>query len=331
MTAVLNSIDSAIAIVDSKDLKLSAFNKMYIKEAEVNEHAAMGLCCGDIALKKPLSCDRFCEECPVTLTMRTGEHTARESVRRGADGTVKYMEISAYPVKDETGNILHVVHIAKDITCRKQAELSRLEEQQVWRMSAERQVVETQLRMLQAQIEPHFLFNTLANIMSLIDTEPKSAMRMLQHLTSSLRLSLERSREDTSTLGQEADVLRDYLSIFKMRLGPRLDFAIEIPGELFDLPFPPMLLQPLVENAIKHGIDPNIEGGRITVKGEKSEGVLRLSVSDTGLGFSDAMNADGLGLENVRARLHALYSAGASLLLEENIPRGAIATIEVPL
>jgi LytS/YehU family sensor histidine kinase len=185
--------------------------------------------------------------------------------------------------------------------------------------------------MLQAQIEPHFLFNTLANVISLIDREQNSAKTMLQHLTNSLRLALERSREDISTLEQESEVLRDYLSIFKMRLGPRLDFTIEIPDDLLKLPFPPMLIQPLVENAVKHGIEPKIDGGRILVKAIKTNGLLRLSVSDTGLGFSDPMNTDGLGLENVRARLHALYTVGAGLVLEQNVPCGTTATIEVPL
>ncbi len=126
-------------------------------------------------------------------------------------------------------------------------------------------------------------------------------------------------------------MLRDYLSIFKMRLGTRLDFAIEIPGELLKLPFPPMLLQPLVENAIKHGIEPKVDGGIVAIRAEKSDGRLRLSVSDTGLGFRNKLNDHGLGIENVKARLQALYSANAGLILEENTPSGVTAIIEVPL
>jgi PAS domain S-box-containing protein len=331
VTAVLNSINAAIAIVDSKDMRISACNKVFIGESQAGENDVMGRRCDDVAHRRPLPCNQLCEECPVTLTMRTREYAARESIHHCADSSVKYIDISAYPIKDDTGNVLHVVYIAQDITERKEAENSRLKEQQVRRMSAERQVVETRLRMLQAQIEPHFLFNTLANIISLIDKEPKSAKNTLQHLTRSLRLSLERSRENESTLEQEAKILRDYLSIFKMRLGPRLDFTIEIPVELLKQPFPPMLLQPLVENAIKHGIEPKVEGGSVAIKAEKLDGLLRLSVSDTGLGFSDPMNAHGLGLENVKARLQALYNVNASLILEENTPCGATAIIEVPL
>ncbi len=331
MTAVLNSINSAIAIVDSKDMRILASNKAFIRESGTDDNEAIGMRCNDVAHKRLLPCDQRCEECPVTLSMKMRAYTAREIIHHDADGTVKYMDISAYPIKDDTGNVQHIVHIAQDITERKRAEKTRLEEQQLRRMSAEQKLVETQLRMLQAQIEPHFLFNTLANVISLIDKEPQSAKNVLQHLTRSLRLSLERSREDVSTLEQEAEMLRDYLSIFKMRLGPRLDFIIEIPDELLTLPFPPMLLQPLVENAIKHGIEPKVEGGRVTIKAEKPDGVLRLSVSDTGLGLAEAINSQGMGLENVKARLQALYNARASLVLEENLPCGVVATIEVPL
>ncbi len=331
LTTVLNSINAAIAIVDTKDMTISAYNRAFIGAAEVHAKGVLSWHCNDMAQKRLLPCHQLCDECPVKETMRTGEDSARESIHYSASGSTKYMDIRVYSVKDDSGDVLHVVYIAQDITERKQAENFRLEEQQVRRMAAERQVVETQLRMLQAQIEPHFLFNTLANIISLIDKEPKSAKNMLEHLTRSLRLSLERSREDLSTLRQEGDMLRDYLSIFKMRLGPRLDFTIEIPPGLLDVPFPPMLLQPLVENAIKHGIEPKVEGGRIAITVEKSDGMLRLSVFDNGLGFSKPINARGLGLENVQARLRALYNTSASFVLEENIPSGATATIEVPL
>ncbi len=331
MTAVLNSINAAIAIVDAKDMSISAFNKMFIGGSTADEHDIIGRRCDDVSQRRPLPCDRLCNECPVTLTIRTGEYSARETLHSSADGSAKYIDIRAYPIKDDAGNVLQAVRVVQDITERKQAENSRLEEQQLRRMSAERQVVETQLRMLQAQIEPHFLFNTLANVMSLIEKEPRSAKNMLQHLTRSLRLSLQRSREHESTLEQEATMLRDYLSIFKMRLGTRLDFAIEIPEELLKLPFPPMLLQPLVENAIKHGIEPKVDGGVVAIKAEKSDGRLRLSVSDTGLGFCNKINDQGLGIENVKARLQALYSINAGLILEENTPCGVTAIIEVPL
>ncbi len=199
------------------------------------------------------------------------------------------------------------------------------------RLSAERQVVEAQLRALQAQIEPHFLFNTLANIISLVDREPAAAKRMLQYFTAYLRRSLQRSRTGASTLGHEASMLRDYLGIFKLRLGPRLEFSIEIPDELAGLPLPPMLLQPLVENSIIHGIEPKVEGGTITVTAEKRGAMLRLMISDTGLGFSDVVKGNGVGIENVKSRLRALYADRAALVLEDNEPCGVTARIEVPV
>lgn len=331
MTTVLNSINAAIAIVDSKSMNIVACNRVFLRTAEFNEREVIGRRCEEIVHKKSLPCNRVCDECPVTLVTRTGVNAAHETIHRGAYHEEKYVEMSAFPIRNDTGSVVQVVHVARDITKRKQAENSRLEEQQVRRMSAERRVVETQLRMLQAQIEPHFLFNTLANVVSLIDTQPQSAKDMLGHLTASLRLSLQRSRADVSTLAQEADMLRDYLSIYKMRLGQRLNFTIDIPRDLLELPFPPMLLQPLVENAIIHGIEPKLEGGCITIKAEKADGLLRLSVSDTGLGFSELVKVHGLGLENVEARLQALYRVGASLTLKENVPCGATATIEAPL
>jgi PAS domain S-box-containing protein len=331
LATVLNSIDAAIAIVDSKDMRILAFNDMFIRHVETGEQEVAGSRCTELAQRRPLPCGRVCKDCPVPLAMRTGEHACREIVLPSGDGAKRYIEFRAYPVKDETGKAVQVVHVAQDITDRKQAEHERLEEQQVRRVYAERRLVETQLRMLQAQIEPHFLFNTLGNVISFIDRDPRSAKELLQHITTSLRLSLRRSREDVSTLAQEAEMLSSYLGIFKMRLGARLDFIIDIPGELLELPFPPMLLQPLVENAVIHGIEPKVEGGRVEIKAEKSNGLLRISVSDTGLGFSDAVNTHGLGLENVKARLQGLYKNGAGLILEENTPCGAIATIEVPL
>jgi CHASE1-domain containing sensor protein len=330
LATVLNSIDAAIAIVDSKDMRILAFNDVFTRYAETGAQEVAGARCTELAQMKPLPCGRFCKDCPVMIAICTGERARREIVLPGGDDTKKYIELGAYPVRDETGKAVQVVHVAQDITDRKQAENARIEEQQLQRISAERRLAESQLRMLQAQIEPHFLFNTLANVVSLIDKDPKSAKEMLQHITTSLRLSLRRSRENVTTLDQEAELLRSYLSIFKMRLGSRLDFIIDIPGDLLELPFPPMLLQPLVENSVIHGIEPKVEGGRIEIRAERSNGFLRISVSDTGLGFSDPVNANGFGLENVKARLHGLYK-NAGLILEENTPRGVIATIEVPL
>jgi sensor histidine kinase YesM len=214
---------------------------------------------------------------------------------------------------------------------RKQAEAARIREQELRRMAAERQLVETQLRMLQAQIEPHFLFNTLAHIITLIGKEPKKAAAMLHHLTETFRVSLHRSRQGASTLGQEIDLLRDYLSIHRMRMGERLRFTFDVPKDLLGLPLPPLLLQPLVENAVMHGIESSVEGGSIAISAERMpEGGVRIVVGDTGKGLSVTSKKGGVGLSNVRERLDALYGSKARLILSENSPCGLQAAIEVP-
>ena len=329
ISTVLNSINSAIVIIDANEMRVLACNKVFVRETAGDEKAIIGRRCSE--LDHARSCRHSCADCAVTRAAETGAYARRESLYRDANGIERYAEVRAFPVKDHAARVTQIVYTAEDITERKQAENALLQEQQIQRMSAERRVVETQLRMLQAQIEPHFLFNTLANAISLIDTEQKAAKEMLQHLTKSLRLSLELSREGTSTLRQEAEMLKTYLSIFKLRMGDRLEFTIETPEEVLDLPIPPMLLQPLVENAVKHGIEPKVEGGCIHIKAQKANSRLRITISDTGLGFAENMQLQGFGLENVTSRLHALYNEGASLKLEENIPCGVAATIEVPL
>jgi PAS domain S-box-containing protein len=331
IATVLNSIDSAIAIINCDDRTLLACNAAFLKVPGSGEQSVTGRRCEEITGKKNWPCNRACDLCPVTQTMRTGESAGQESTLTDPAGIQRHIEMKAYPVKNDAGKAVQVVQVAQDVTERRRAEQSRLKEQEVRRISAERQVVETQLRMLQAQVEPHFLFNTLANIISIIEKDPKLAQEMLRHLTKTLRHALLRSREEVSTLAQEAELLENYLSIFKVRMGLRLDYSVNIPQEIMMLPFPPMLLQPLVENALKHGIEPKIEGGSITIKAEKSGGLLRISVIDTGLGFSDPADSDGMGLENVRARLRALYKDEARLILEDNVPSGLSATIEVPL
>lgn len=324
---VLNSIDAAISIIGSKDLKILACNKVFMQEAGVEEEI-VGKPCHEVLYKRVPTCR---EECIVRRAMETGEHAVREHIDYSSDGAERHREVSVFPVKDATGSVIQIVHVSQDITERKQVEQARLQEQEMRRLSAERQVVEAQLRILQAQIEPHFLFNTLANIVSLVDNEPAAAKQMLQYFTTYLRQSLQQSRKDSSTLGQEADLLKGYLSIFKLRLGPRLQFKIDIPEGLRELPVPPMLLQPLVENSIIHGIEPKVEGGTITVAAERHETLLRLVISDTGLGFTDLVKANGMGINNVKSRLQALYADRAGLVLDENTPCGVTAVLEVPL
>ena len=206
---------------------------------------------------------------------------------------------------------------------------AQLREEQIKRLTLEKNTLETRLRLLQAQIEPHFLFNTLSNILSLLESEPAKGKVMLEDLARYLRSSLSRTRERMTTLGQELDLVRAYLDIYKVRMGERLRYTIEITETLRETPFPPMLVQPLVENALKHGIEPKIEGGEILIKAEDQDGCYRLVVGDTGSGLSEDSVA-GLGLTNVRERLAALFNGKARLLLEENQPSGLKVTMEIP-
>ncbi len=200
-----------------------------------------------------------------------------------------------------------------------------------------RQVTEARLQTLQAQVEPHFLYNTLANVQALNEVDPPAANLMVGHLIQYLRSSLPKMRESTSTVGQELELVRAYLNILQMRMGGRLEFAITAPDDLLAYAFPPMMLPSLVENAIKHGLEPQREGGRIDIVAERVQvGVgqcLRLSVRDTGRGLSGVspQAGGGVGLSNLRERLAALYGSKGRFWITSNEPKGVIATIEVPL
>jgi len=194
-----------------------------------------------------------------------------------------------------------------------------------------RQLAEAQLKMMQAQVEPHFLFNTLASVDYLIETDPARASTMQKNLIQYLRAALPQMREGSTTLGKELALVRSYLEILKVRMEDRLQFAITVPQGLMSAQFPPMILQSLVENAIKHALEPKPEGGSITVTADIANGSLRVTVADTGLGFGAAGKpGTGVGLANVRERLAALYSGRARFTIEANSPSGTIATIEVP-
>src|SRR5688572_23244937 len=185
------------------------------------------------------------------------------------------------------------------------------------------------LALLQAQIEPHFLFNTLANIHALIKQDADAASRILEELNSYLRASLRRSRQMTATVAEEVELVEALLALAAARLGARLTYEISLPAELRATTLPPLLLQPLVENAIRHGIEPAIDGGKIVVDVRKIASGLELTVTDTGCGLNP--NApEGVGLSNVRARLASLYGADGKLQLYANAPRGVTAKLIVP-
>jgi sensor histidine kinase YesM len=193
----------------------------------------------------------------------------------------------------------------------------------------QRQVVEARLKLLQAQIEPHFLFNTLATVQHLVGRDPILANQVLTSLIRYLRAALPQMREDASTLGRELELARAYLDIQRVRMGQRLVVQIDVDPAHHDLSFPPMMLMTLVENAIKHGIDPLQVGGTIWIEARVDEGVLRVAVSDNGAGVNPT-SGGGVGLQNVRDRLVALYGARASMELNERDGGGVKAILTVP-
>jgi signal transduction histidine kinase len=192
-----------------------------------------------------------------------------------------------------------------------------------------KQAIEAELKLMQAQVEPHFLFNTLASVQFLTETDPPKAGMMLGHLLAYLRAALPQLRSDSTTLGQETELAGAYLSIMQMRMGTRLSFVIDVPPELRAHRFPPMLLMSVVENAVKHGLEPQAAGGTIRIEARRNGDRLVVAVSDDGRGLADKVG-NGVGLTNLRGRLRALYAASGRFALEEAPPHGARATIEIP-
>jgi len=193
----------------------------------------------------------------------------------------------------------------------------------------ERQMIEARLQALQAQIEPHFLFNTLANIKLLYDVDPGRARPLLRSLTDYLAAALPRMRERRSTLGRELAMVEAYLEVVKVRMGDRLVVVHDVPAALDGAAVPPMMLLTLVENAVKHGLDPHPEGGTIRIRAELAAGKLVIAVDDDGAGFAKS-RGPGVGLANIRARLAVLYGTAANLRLESNGEGGVSATIVLP-
>ncbi len=207
-----------------------------------------------------------------------------------------------------------------------------LRDAQEARARFERDEAGRQLQLLQAQLEPHFLFNTLANVRRLCRTEPESGVRAIDNLMRYLRSALPQLRRETGALGEELELVRAYLELFQVRMGRRLTYAFECDPSVRDAEFPPMLLLTLVENAIKHGVEPAREGGRVAVRARARDGTLEVSVVDDGVGFGSAgTGGSGVGLANVRRQLTVLYGVDAHLQLDARSPRGVAATIVVPL
>lgn len=194
----------------------------------------------------------------------------------------------------------------------------------------ERRVLEAEMATLQAQIEPHFLFNTLALIGQLIETDPHQASTVHTHLIKYLRAALPQIREQGGgKLGQQLELSRAYLNIMQARMQERLTYQIECPASLEHAAFPSMMIQTLVENSIKHGLEPKTDGGHISILARQGEGEIQVEVKDNGIGF-DLHADDGIGLSNIRERLKVLYGVKASLIIEVPETGGAKLTLHIP-
>lgn len=196
--------------------------------------------------------------------------------------------------------------------------------------TTEKELAVAKLSLLHAQVEPHFLYNTLASAQYLTRSDPARADQMLGHLITYLRNSLPRTEDAFSTLGEELERARAYLEILKIRMGDRLTLQIQVPEALKRVPMPPMMLQTLVENAIKHGLEPVSGGGTVWILARESDGKVAVTVADDGRGFSEEGGGTGIGLKNIRERLALGYGEGATFTIVANFPKGVAATITVP-
>lgn len=214
----------------------------------------------------------------------------------------------------------------RDAQARSQALAFALE-----RSVLEKQALDAQLRLLQAQVEPHFLFNTLANVQQLVESGSARAGPVLRSLIAYLRAAVPKLHAEHATLGNEVNLVRAYLELMQMRLPDRLAWSLNVEEQLHSLPFPAMALLTLVENAVRHAIDPSEQGGRIDVRASPhgtGDGVC-IVVADTGAGLSETASP-GTGLTNLRARLQAFYGPNARLVLHENAPHGLRAELVLP-
>ena len=213
--------------------------------------------------------------------------------------------------------------------------LERLAQARADAEAARRAAAENQLKLLESQLEPHMLFNTLANLRVLIAIDPARAQAMLDRLIAFLRATLNASRSGMHPLATEFERIGDYLALMQVRMGARLLTQLDLPHELRDIGVPPLLLQPLVENSIKHGLEPKVAGGRVEVSALREGAMLVLSVRDSGVGLDAAGGTvpghTHFGLQQVRERLRSLYAGRASLELQDNSDGGTLARIRLPL
>jgi len=231
---------------------------------------------------------------------------------------------------DDGTNFENAEAITRAIS-RRVAERRRGEKADAAQTATEKELTVAKLSLLHAQVEPHFLYNTLASAQLLTRSDPARADEMLGHLIQYLRRSLPSTENELSTLGVELERALAYLEILKVRMGPRLSVQVDVPEDVRTTALPPMMLQTLVENAIKHGLEPRTGGGTVWIRARRGDdGAVAVTVADDGDGFNNKTNGTGIGLRNVRERLRLVYGGDAALAVVANFPAGVAATISVP-
>ncbi len=231
---------------------------------------------------------------------------------------------------DDGTNFENAEAITRAIT-RRVAERRRGEQASAVQTANEKELTVAKLSRLHAQVEPHFLYNTLASAQLLTRSDPVRAEQMLGHLIQFLRNSLPDADDAMSQLGTELERALAYLEILKIRMGDRLSVQVDVPDNLRATPLPPMMLQTLVENAIKHGLEPRTGGGTVWIRARRGEdGIVAVTVADDGEGLNTKNSGTGIGLKNVRERLRLLFGGKAALAIIANFPTGVAATITVP-
>jgi signal transduction histidine kinase len=231
---------------------------------------------------------------------------------------------------DDGSNFENAEAISRAVS-RRVSTLRRTEKAAVEQTVTEKELTVAKLSLLHAQVEPHFLYNTLASAQLLAGSDPPRAEAMLGHLIQYLRHSLPRTGDELSTLGIELERAIAYLEILKIRMGTRLSVQVDIPETLRATPLPPMMLQTLVENAIKHGLEPRTAGGTVWIRARRNDDEVAITVADDGDGFNTSTSGTGIGLKNVRERLRLRYDGRAALAVVANFPAGVAATITVPV
>ena len=333
--------DASLNLADAATPAPEKDNGVHIEVGDGHETTSIHIALPNGAVKRKLRAgiERAIEELD---EVKRGDHEADDDDKEREHRT-PLAGLRDEPIGDFLSSLAHLVIVASiiiKVTYRKQLTAEAHAAKAMETAEAEqlkRQVAEARIAAMQAQVEPHFLFNTLASIDHLIETDPPRASRMQKSLIALLRATVPAMREATASgttrnLGQEVDVILPYLDLLKMRMEERLTTDVAVPAGLRSAEFPSMVLQVLVENAIRHGLEPKTEGGSLTVNAEIVDARLVVRVTDSGVGLGHAPRSAGAGtgLANVRERLQLLYGSDASLTVEASPAGGTIATLVIP-